>query len=147
MILFRNRLQPLFESIFEELHNALDADSPVDHRRDFASTLKIDTALTAASNHSCVPDFDLRSMNRRLAYEENQYPTDEIPPIGESESVLRELGLAPGLRAHEVAALRRHFASRNHPDRMPAELRSLATRRMMIANALLDSYSKKSSTR
>ena len=147
MILFRNRLQPLFESIVEELHNAMDADSPVGHRRDFASTLKLDTALTAASNRSCVPYFDHRLKNRRLAYEENQIPSNDAPPIGESESVLRELGLAPGLRAHEVAALRRHFAARNHPDKVPAELRSLATRRMMIANALLDSYSKKSSTR
>jgi hypothetical protein len=62
--------------------------------------------------------------------------------------IINELGLFPGASESDVAMLRRQFALRNHPDRVPAELRSLATQRMMIANDLIDRHiaRKKKST-
>lgn len=54
--------------------------------------------------------------------------------------ILLELGLGSGVPEADVASLRREFALRNHPDRVPAELRALATQRMMIANDLIDRY-------
>ncbi len=54
--------------------------------------------------------------------------------------ILSELGLHSGATEEEIALLRREFALRNHPDRVPAELRDIATRRMMIANDLMDRY-------
>ena len=54
--------------------------------------------------------------------------------------ILSELGLRAGATEDEIAILRREFALRNHPDRVPAELRDVATRRMMIANDLMDRH-------
>jgi hypothetical protein len=54
--------------------------------------------------------------------------------------ILLELGLNSNFSEADVAMLRREFALRNHPDRVPAELRELATQRMMIANNLMDRY-------
>jgi hypothetical protein len=56
------------------------------------------------------------------------------------ERILSELGLHAGASEADVAVLRREFALRNHPDRVPLELRELATKRMMIANDLVDRY-------
>ncbi len=42
------------------------------------------------------------------------------------------------LKQSEIRSIRRAFAMRNHPDRVPAELRGRATQRMTIANALID---------
>jgi hypothetical protein len=54
--------------------------------------------------------------------------------------ILLELGLGSGVSEADVSILRREFALRNHPDRVPADLRALATQRMMIANDLMDRY-------
>lgn len=52
--------------------------------------------------------------------------------------ITSELGLHPDMSIDDIARIRRQFASRNHPDRVPAELRKIATIRMQVANALLD---------
>ena len=54
--------------------------------------------------------------------------------------ILSELGLHSGASEAEIVILRREFALRNHPDRVPAELRDVATQRMMIANDLMDQH-------
>jgi hypothetical protein len=54
--------------------------------------------------------------------------------------IISELGLHSGASEAEIVILRREFALRNHPDRVPAELRDVATRRMMIANDLMDQH-------
>ena len=56
------------------------------------------------------------------------------------ERILSELGLHGGASEADIPSLRREFALRNHPDRVPPELRDLATKRMMIANDLFDRY-------
>jgi hypothetical protein len=53
-------------------------------------------------------------------------------------SVAEELGLAPGLSPRQLNALRRSFARSHHPDRVSPQLREEATRRMAIANILID---------
>lgn len=58
--------------------------------------------------------------------------------MSEAESVAGELRLRPRLTAKELRHLRREFALGNHPDRVPAPLRERATRRMGIANTLID---------
>ena len=52
--------------------------------------------------------------------------------------VADELGLRPGLASQELARMRRAFALANHPDRFGPEHRDEATRRMAIANILID---------
>lgn len=54
--------------------------------------------------------------------------------------ILLELGLSSNVTEADIVTFRREFALRNHPDRVPAELRPLATQRMMIANDLMDRY-------
>ena len=58
--------------------------------------------------------------------------------MSEAESVAQDLRLRPRLTAKELRHIRREFARGNHPDRVPAPLRELATRRMVIANSLID---------
>jgi hypothetical protein len=58
--------------------------------------------------------------------------------MSEAEMVAGELCLRPRLTAQELRRIRREFALGNHPDRVPAPLRERATRRMIIANTLID---------
>jgi hypothetical protein len=66
---------------------------------------------------------------------------DETPSVLlDPQRILSELGLYSGATEAEIAILRREFALRNHPDRVPTELREIATQRMMIANDLMDQH-------
>ena len=58
----------------------------------------------------------------------------------DASRIISELGLRPEALEADIVALRREFALRNHPDRVPVELRDMATQRMMIANDLIDQY-------
>jgi len=58
----------------------------------------------------------------------------------DANRIISELGLRPEALEADIVALRREFALRNHPDRVPIELRDMATQRMMIANDLIDQY-------
>jgi hypothetical protein len=61
------------------------------------------------------------------------------PPLkSDLDRVIDELQLTPGLTAQELARIRREFAKVNHPDRVVAPEREEATRRMTIANVLID---------
>lgn len=69
---------------------------------------------------------------------EDGAPRTAPPTTTDPEEIARELGL-PGMRtAEEVARARRRFALANHPDRLDPSQRETATRRMMVANQLLD---------
>ncbi|MBD9373183.1 hypothetical protein IB238_11185 [Rhizobium sp. ARZ01] len=77
--------------------------------------------------------------------QEERDPAPAAPPATPShllrtapEEVAADLGLTGKETRAQLLALRRAFARINHPDGVPAELRSNATRRMMIANMLLD---------
>jgi hypothetical protein len=63
-----------------------------------------------------------------------------VPAPGPADyvSVAEELGLRPELTPRELHASRRAFALANHPDRVPPPRRDEATRRMAIANILID---------
>jgi hypothetical protein len=64
----------------------------------------------------------------------------ELPNLPEWErlDVAAELGLTPDLSTADLHRIRRAFALSNHPDRVVPEHRELATRRMTVANALID---------
>ncbi|WP_045834915.1 molecular chaperone DnaJ [Hyphomicrobium sp. 99] len=74
------------------------------------------------------------------------YGDDDTSDLGLPEAfldpnkILLELGLTTNVSEADISILRREFALRNHPDRVPSELRPLATQRMMIANDLMDRY-------
>jgi len=59
-------------------------------------------------------------------------------PKSEHEQVVDELHLTPSLTATDLKLIRRRFAKANHPDRVAPSIREEATRRMTIANSLID---------
>lgn len=64
---------------------------------------------------------------------------EEAPPLSvEPDDIARELGLRGRLKARDLDRLRRDFAARNHPDRVPPHLRDNAMTRMQVANRLID---------
>jgi hypothetical protein len=68
--------------------------------------------------------------------------SSHLPPYTADAShyaeVAEELGLRPGLASQELTRMRRAFALANHPDRFGPEHHDQATRRMAIANILID---------
>ena len=76
----------------------------------------------------------------RLArlYGEQQPEGVQPPWPADDASIAAELRLGSARTGEDLRRIRRSFAMRNHPDRVPAWLRDEATRRMTIANALID---------
>lgn len=67
-------------------------------------------------------------------------PEGGQPPVwpADDAAIAAELRLGTARTGEDLRRIRRSFAMRNHPDRVPAWLRDEATRRMTIANALID---------
>lgn len=59
------------------------------------------------------------------------------------QAVAAELAITEQMTSAELARLRRRFALANHPDRVAREERDVATRRMMVANMLIDGAIKR----
>ena len=60
------------------------------------------------------------------------------PATTKPDDIAQELGLHGLTDGEQIARARRRFALANHPDRLDPALRATATRRMMVANELLD---------
>jgi hypothetical protein len=65
-------------------------------------------------------------------------PPTQRPVQSEEARIAAELGIGPGLSIDDLHRLRRKFAVGNHPDNARPEERQRATRRMSIANMLID---------
>jgi hypothetical protein len=68
-----------------------------------------------------------------LARDDAPFPTT-CDPL----SLAAELGLKAGMTRAELQRLRRRFALANHPDRLSPSRREAASRRMTLANSLID---------
>lgn len=73
-----------------------------------------------------------------LAGEAAGNPAGEEGPSIDPGEISRELGLGKKRSVDELARLRRAFAFKNHPDRVPTHLRQRAMLRMQVANSLID---------
>ncbi|SDR62284.1 hypothetical protein SAMN05519103_07801 [Rhizobiales bacterium GAS113] len=62
-------------------------------------------------------------------------------------ALVTELGLRPGLKPTELKRIRRAFALDNHPDRLDPSRRELASRRMTLANSLIDEALRRTKAR
>jgi hypothetical protein len=89
--------------------------------------------LLEQAEHAARPSHDTLT---ELYVEKPQHPSPAEP--AHYTGVAEELGLRPGLTPRELNASRRSFALANHPDRVPPPRRNEATRRMAIANILID---------
>lgn len=84
---------------------------------------------------SSEPPADL--LARIYADELGSLPPQEMQQWEPAE-VADQLRLTSDLTSDELNRIRRAFALANHPDRVAPSQRALATRRMTIANALID---------
>jgi hypothetical protein len=89
--------------------------------------------LLEQAERAAAPDRDTLA---ELYVEMPQRPTPPGPT--HFAAVAEELGLRPGLTPWELGRVRRNFALSNHPDRVLPAHRDQATRRMAIANILID---------
>jgi hypothetical protein len=129
-----SHFEALFTDLFEDADQAGEAPQP-SHRFSIAS---LEAAWGVAAQARALPLQHSIADARRIAYGDE---TDGGPDISlDPNKILSELGLHSEATEAEIAMLRREFALRNHPDRVPAELRDMATRRMMIANDLMDRH-------
>jgi hypothetical protein len=98
-----------------------------------ASVRGIDMAAETQVDHAG----DMAEALSRI-YADEESPAQSLPEDCEPDALARELGLAEDLTTREVERIRRSFALANHPDRVSADQRDLATRRMTVANMLID---------
>lgn len=79
------------------------------------------------------------------SYLEHQKPrkaTRTLQPT-DAQAVAAELSITERMTVGELNRLRRRFALANHPDRVDIDERDNATRRMMVANMLIDRAMKR----
>lgn len=134
---FRTPLPSSFETLFIDLFKDTDETGEAP-RPSPVSISSLEAAWGVAARVRALPAQE--SVNRdarRIAYNDESAGTDvSLDP----HKILSELGLHSEATEAEIALLRREFALRNHPDRVPADLREIATQRMMIANDLMDRH-------
>jgi hypothetical protein len=74
----------------------------------------------------------------RASPQDEAAPAPPPAPKSEHDQVMDELHLTPNLTVTDLRLIRRRFAKANHPDRVAPSIREEATRRMTIANSLID---------
>lgn len=136
------REPPPFSSFDRLIENLADASDQLEDAPRPAHPFSIDS-LEAAWDVAAIA----RAMPTKLAGStvkgrNYSYDGEPAPEISlDTNGVLKDLGFPDGVTSEADAILaRREFALRNHPDRLPPELRKAATERMMIANALVDQH-------
>jgi hypothetical protein len=121
-------------------------------RAEFPSVLE---AVRKAAGDACEVDGDNNGHRGRLyaflnalllspagapasLYADTDAPEDGDFSLPALETVPRDLGLSNAMTPEDLHRIRREFALKNHPDRVPPALRGLATMRMVAANTLID---------
>jgi hypothetical protein len=140
MIRLRSYSKPVFDSVLDDLgaRSALDEETVGGSFLNGGIYRNHSWALTFAES---APSIKSSRPRRRPYHDDEAGAAPAYPPLSlDEEQIYLDLGLSPNLSMEDVAALRRQFALRNHPDRVTAEYRDIATRRMMVANAVCDRY-------
>jgi hypothetical protein len=143
------RAQPIRPLSFGEILDDLVEESPQGHGSSVNTSRKASPDMdwlfnifveTAASANGA----DASRAARHEAYFEE---IAELPAVaddeeGFAEDLAEELALSCVRSLAELKQIRRSFALRNHPDILHPALRAEATRRMKIANMLIDRRGK-----
>ena len=129
-----------FETLITDLFESRDETDGSPRPSHPFSINSLGAAWEVAANARSLPlqNTPSREMLRRTRYDDGG--NEASGTLLDPQRILSELGLHSGATEAEIAILRREFALRNHPDRVPAELREVATQRMMIANDLMDRH-------
>jgi hypothetical protein len=107
--------------------------------------------IGSLSESTDVPHAEDRATARYVAEaaETVPLPKPAAPPPPRPDdpaSVAAELALRADMGEEELRHIRRAFALANHPDRFLPEERARATRRMTIANTLIDQHLRRKGT-
>lgn len=125
------------ESFAEVLENIFRAAGFGATRRDAAAK-----AAASAASYMHEPDERHKAWappTSLIGYlEQREAARKRAAKPADPQSIARELALTPRMSPAELTRVRRQFALANHPDRVAATDRDNATRRMMIANMLID---------
>lgn len=136
---FRTPLPSNFETLFIDLFKDADETGEAPRPSHPFSIGSLEAAWDVAAQARALPVQEgVNRDARRIAYSDESDGTHDVSL--DPHRILSELGLHSKATEAEIAVLRREFALRNHPDRVPADLREIATQRMMIANDLMDQY-------
>lgn len=135
----RTPLPSNFEALLTDFFNDADEASEIPQPSHRFSIGSLEAAWDVAAQARASPRREEFNRNApQMAYRD-----ESPPPLAASldpHKILSELGLHSDATEGEISILRREFALRNHPDRVPADLRDIATQRMMIANDLMDRH-------
>jgi hypothetical protein len=130
--------QATFSTILDQLQDELTPSRAMDHwSAALAASWQIDGS--GLQNRSSVRS----AVTGYLDEDEPPAPASQAPT---AEAIAKELNLTDDLDADEIRRVRRDFARVNHPDLAPEMARDVATRRMQIANELIDSALKRIDT-
>ncbi|HTV70985.1 MAG TPA: hypothetical protein VMF90_20850 [Rhizobiaceae bacterium] len=132
-----------FASLLDELIAAAEVESdgtarptiPFDYlsvvNELHSGRIKVSGEAVAAEYRDMASEEDIEALFAAV-----ETPPEDLPV--EPEAISRELKLDAAKAAAEFARIRRAFAFKNHPDRLPPHMRERAIRRMQIANMLID---------
>ncbi|MBT9369518.1 hypothetical protein [Rhizobium sp. CSW-27] len=137
-------------SVFQSILTRLDAEEPEDKPEPKAPSYRI-AGLGAGfvvDTQGADPADDAASRDLLAGFDlapEAEPPPPPAPPVmpahltrlSEAE-VAEDLALTPSDSAGDLTERRRRFARLNHPDLVHPDFRTQATRRMMLANMLID---------
>jgi hypothetical protein len=129
-----------FTEILESLQRAFDDPAAAAPKiSDFQLREILDSISELGEDHTYVPSQILGKIyaDARGPRPPEPPPAPE-PPKSEEEIVADALKIDPDLSIDDLLRIRREYALANHPDRVAPELREQATRRMTIANMLID---------
>lgn len=128
-----------FASLLDAQARSASAGSEVvSGKRPGATTQTIEAILGSAPGPQAQPSVDAADAFARIYADEPVTAEKSMPSACNPEAVARELQLTPQLTARELERIRRNFALANHPDRVASGDHDLATRRMTLANMLID---------
>lgn len=121
-----------FSAVLETMQRSvLGSDNPPPHRPSSGA------AGQPADTPAYVPQGVLARLYEAVRSSARQ-PASTPPPSTKPDDIARELAIGAGQTVEDLLGLRRRFAFSNHPDRVAAALREIATIRMSIANTLID---------
>ncbi|HXF55721.1 MAG TPA: hypothetical protein VNK52_16525 [Hyphomicrobiaceae bacterium] len=105
----------------------------------------LDAMPELSDEHSYIPSqilariyAEARAQHTRANESREPDPEPAEDPRSEDEIVAEELQLSPKLTIDDLLRIRREYAMSHHPDRVSPSERERATRRMTIANMLID---------
>jgi hypothetical protein len=103
----------------------------------------VDPAAVLYGDAVTLAAYELQSLLEEISIEPDAEDlTLDLPEATDRASIAMELGL-DGAELPRLAEIRRRFAFANHPDRVPAPLRTRALERMQVANMLIDEAEKR----